>query len=629
MSSPLLAGGYLDADATTGAPSLWSTDSAIAVNLDLGTLGSLSNTDADTLTMSALGKWSLGTTSLTFAAGADLGVDHSGSTIPEWNNLGDGVSPIIYDTDGTVTDFLLGAGLSSSVLGFAGPEAISSSTITEGHAVLNGLFINGTSGVGDPADVSATQFEGVIAHEFGHMLNLEHAVCNTATARTLNPAGISPPDYTGFPTMYPLVHDGIDTLEEDDVRWISRLYPAAGYSATVASIAGTIRDDGGTEINGINVVARKVSDPLATVVTCVSGYNDGTAVADGQFEIPGLEPDTAYVLDIEQIDDAFTGGSRVGPLGTQLDFPSTASAEFINSAGVEGPFDSAALSTAFVTGAGGTTLSGVDGRLNLPDTSGTLAEGADFGGLLGAFHGMDITSHVTSNLGDVTVVSGFAADSDVGDISFGSGDVDDYFFIGPGFPVEIFDVKLSPVGFTADLYIISWDAGGGGTASATGVTGIPSGGSGSADRHFNTDLFSSGPMDGTLIIGVGCDGGGFGTYTLEILASHADQTGGSAVYVEGTSGAFNPPAGTVVVKGNGFSSAGSGPTVAFSDVDITVDSVSVVDAQTLNVSVTAEIDFDPGSSDITVTNSATAGSFSGTVLGLTTVPVELDSFRIE
>lgn len=620
------AGGYIVKGSVTGTPATWSTAGPITVNLDQGSLGSLSNAQADALTMSALDLWSTSSiagSALTFTQGADLSVDHTGGNIPEWNVTGDGISPVIYDNDGSVTNQLLGAGANQSVVGFAGIEDISGLTITEGHAVLNGLFINGTSGPSDPADLSAAIFEGVIAHEFGHMLNLDHAAANTSRALHPGPQAV---DFTGFPTMFPLVHGGIATLAKDDEVWICELYPATGYASTVSSFTGTINNSAGTATNGFNVVARRISNPAAEVITCVSGFNSGSSSADGQFKIPGLTPGEAYVLDIEQIEDSFVGGSRVGGLGAQLDFAVVGLPEFINNAAVEGNSDTLGHSTAFIAPGGGTTTTNVNGRMNGAPAITTVNEATDAGEVFP--DSMNISSNVTSNLNTIIRITGTMDDAaDAGNLDFGTGDVDDWYRIDPAFPIEVFDVKLSPTGFTGDLFIISWDAGGLGGLTGAAVTGIGSGSSGSVDRHYNPDRFGSGSALGIMYIGVG--GNGNGTYNLDIMASYADAPDGSAVYVSGTQGDFDPTTGVVTVKGNNFSSSGGAPSVAFSDANIIVNNVTFNDAQTLTVSTSVTGGFTPGTSDITVTNQAAAGGFSGSVLGVTTLPVKLDVFLLD
>jgi hypothetical protein len=66
-----------------------------------------------------------------------------------------GVNPIVYDTNGTLTDALLGAGASNNVLGFAGPCAIQPAAnpalnpdiILGGRATMNGKLIIGAAGL--------------------------------------------------------------------------------------------------------------------------------------------------------------------------------------------------------------------------------------------------------------------------------------------------------------------------------------------------------------------------------------------------------------------------------------------------------------------------------------------------
>jgi hypothetical protein len=275
--SGVQAGGFLNVTDGPGTPTPVKWSGTITVRPDQGTLGTLSNTDANTLAQNALNRWvtaSIPESAVAFTLGAALPSENNGSAMPgsapQFGNNGDGINPIIYDTDGTITDFALGVGASNSTLGFAGISTFFSlsATAASGQAVLNGKFIDG---VGSPADVTVAQFEGVFAHEMGHFLNLDHAQFNDAAARSISPNYTA--NFAGYPTMYPLVHGDIATLEADDRAWVSRLYPSAAFSSKV-SITGTVQASGGGLLNGINIVARRASNPIAEAYSNVSGFLD-------------------------------------------------------------------------------------------------------------------------------------------------------------------------------------------------------------------------------------------------------------------------------------------------------------------------------------------------------------------
>ncbi len=614
LQSQVFAGGYLARGTSTGNPALWDDTTPVVVNLDLGGLGSLSNAQADALVLDALNTWSnseLPSCALSFSIGTDLNSDHAGTSIPQWDVDGDGITPIIYDTDGSVTDFLLGAGASTGVLGFAGPEDFSGLEITEGHSVLNGLFINGTSGPSDPSDVSISQFTGVIAHELGHMLNLDHAQFNTAQA--LHP-GHDPINFNGFPTMYPQVHPDIETLAKDDIAWISFLYPAIGYESTVSSFGGSIRNSSNILLNAVNVVARNIDNPDSDVISCVSGFNEGNSVDNGEFLIPGLTPGECYVVDIEQISSGFVAGSSVGPFEPQLEFETTGPVEFLNSSPTESNSDTEARSETFVAPAGGNSLT-IDGRLNGSMTTSTIAE-VDNGSSLSLFEVTDISNNVIANLGGRLRINGTINDSEVGEINFGSGDVEDIIAIRPTFAVEVFDIEVTYQGLQGDVVVGSWDQGNTNGISGRGAFNLASGQTFSFDTPINNFLYGNGIADNTILIMLGADSGQSGTYTVEIMASYADQPNGSAVYVKGIDGDFDPESGTVTILGNGFNNAGADPTVEFSDPLISVDSVSVVNSTELTVQVSTLNGYTGGETSVTVTNDISNGGFSGVRTGL-------------
>src|SRR3990172_5403017 len=141
-----------------GNATRWATPVNITYNTDGGTLGALSNVQANTLTGDAFGAWSgVTTASVTAAAGATLlTADGDVSTTAEFNAMACiGLNPIVYDNDGSLTDALLRAGAKNNVLGFAGPCAIQPAAdpganpdiILGGRATMNGFLVTGASGL--------------------------------------------------------------------------------------------------------------------------------------------------------------------------------------------------------------------------------------------------------------------------------------------------------------------------------------------------------------------------------------------------------------------------------------------------------------------------------------------------
>ena len=104
----------------------------------------------------------------------------------------------------------------------------------------------------------------------------------------------------------------------------------------------------------------------------------------------------------------------------------------------------------------------------------------------------------------------------------------------------------------------------------------------------------------------------------------------TAVYVSGTTADINVPSGTMNVTGQGFANPGAvAPTVALSDLNINVGVVTFNSSTSLTVAISNAGGWAPGNTNVTVTNAAAAGGFSGAALMVTTVPVELQSFTVE
>ncbi|HSA59694.1 MAG TPA: hypothetical protein VLJ37_08425 [bacterium] len=358
---PLRAAGPILVDTeVTGLPVLWK-DGVVHVNLESGadaTLGTLSNAEAVALVRELFDDWTVtaiggvATADVNFAEGETLGsVDASnlndyftycppGKACPTEDppfvsgSARTGQSPILFDDDGSITDAIQGKGASLSILGFAGPRVVEREdgilTITEGQAVLNGKFINGTDAAADP-EVPVEDFKGAIFHEIGHMIGLDHTQVNLGSAVKYLKGDQS--ESEAIPTMFPLFIDGAAQLTPhfDDRVAISSLYPATAFDAGFCRIDGTaFRADGTTELQGVNVIAANEADPLSESTSFVSGsLYTGTSpdcdAAAGGFVIAGLRPDVSYTLKFEPISQAFTGGSSIEPCDPpQKDFEAAA-----------------------------------------------------------------------------------------------------------------------------------------------------------------------------------------------------------------------------------------------------------------------------------------------------------------
>jgi hypothetical protein len=337
-----------------GVPFRWNIN-PVTYWTDLGTLGSQTKTQADKLVSDAFGVWAgVPTATITFSKAGDLTVDIKGgigsnaaAAQEAINNCSTPLTSasivrdrtIIYDTDGSVIDTLLGSGQSDTTLGFADALCFSSdgtNSFGRGFAVLNGKF---TKNASDLAELKA-----VMIHEFGHMIGLDHSQVNV---NCLGLCGAA--DKAGLPTMFPILVDGtaMSSLATDDKAGISTLYPTT--TTTTGTITGNLYfSDGMTPAQGFNVIARLVDNPVTTTVdesrvTAVSNVSGFLFTGDagnplvqdptlgtpspfgsrdtsliGVYRIPGL-PSGTYTLEVEGINNtgtsAFVGGSGLNPVG--------------------------------------------------------------------------------------------------------------------------------------------------------------------------------------------------------------------------------------------------------------------------------------------------------------------------
>ena len=379
---PVQAGGALLVGGPTlgsaGVAYVWSTTAAVSYHTDLGTLGSLNTAAADGVVRDSFDVWqNVTTASISFSRTGNLGVDVVGgasdpsATPPKVNHEEffdafingcsapvapsptTAVNAIVYDTDGTITEDILGAGQENEVIGFAGAVCLTSTApnrITRGRAVLNGKF---QDGAGSPTDLSPNQFEQVFTHEFGHLIGLDHSQINNEVSNQA-PGDRTDDDLFGLPLMFPAllsgsparVDNGFLPLAPDDEAWVSFLYPQTSggttFNGTFGRIEGRVFAASQTPIQGVNVLAR-LEDDAGTVgvdesrrfaYSSTSGYrftgNPGQSVTGtntGGSDFGSRDPTLigfyaipvkagTYSVQAEAIDPEWVDGSRVGPLGS-------------------------------------------------------------------------------------------------------------------------------------------------------------------------------------------------------------------------------------------------------------------------------------------------------------------------
>ncbi|MBI1749905.1 MAG: hypothetical protein HY234_06880 [Acidobacteria bacterium] len=304
-------------------------------------------------------------------------------------------NPIIFDANGALFNLLFG---DPRVLGFASICKLDSSTgrIVSAMAVLNGIFQDGISSRNN-YELTTAEFDEVFIHEFGHFAGLDHSQINVDVLKG-QPNSCSSDDLAGLPLMFPILFcqarsaASLPVLAPDDLAWISHLYPETGsgagqtpFNAAYGTIRGAVFfSDGISQAQGVNVVARRISDGNALngdetrriAFSAVSGYRftgrPGQSVTTnsppskfgsrdshliGVYEIP-VTPGT-YTVQVESVNSGFAFGSSVGPVDPPI--PNPGLDEYWNTA--ESATDSPTASST-VTATAGQTVGNIDIILN-------------------------------------------------------------------------------------------------------------------------------------------------------------------------------------------------------------------------------------------------------------------------
>ncbi len=373
---------------TTGQPLVWP-QGLITYYTDQGDLSPyLLNTFANALVADAFSQWtSVPTAAVAATGGGQLAEDVNGANV--YRNADGTISlptdiqstatgkpvGIVYDSDGSVTDALIGSGAGDASQCFSnavfGSDDNYGAFATYQHAliVINGQCAQQAS--------QRTDVEYRLVRVIGGVLGLGRSQLNPNVLTGFPHATAD--DYAGFPVMHDsdpwncipitLCYPNPYQLAVDDVATLSRLYPVTAqnqssfpgkqvFSAITARIHGSLwfTDTHGNEtqaMQGVNVVARWI-DPTTGLpsrryaASSVSGFlftgnagnpitgfddaqgnpfaewGSGNQTVEGFFDLAGLEAPNGnsaqYQLSVEALDPTWSAG--VGPYAGNLVAPS-------------------------------------------------------------------------------------------------------------------------------------------------------------------------------------------------------------------------------------------------------------------------------------------------------------------
>lgn len=312
-----------------GTPMAWTDGTPgpgpVNFRIDGGTLGLLENLPARTHFQLALDQWdAVGVIDLEIdpvPLAMDVNaVDYADSNADHYLNFWDeetgtrGVK-VIFDTDGSIVEDMLGQGAGDDVLGLAriDTRVDSSQQILEASIILNGRAFDGVP----PDLVGVLQLRALMVHEIGHALNLGHSIVNHELA---GDGDVHNDRY--IPTMFPFLTEdetALSVLNPDDIAALIGLYGSSSNK-----IEGQVTFQM-LPVQGIHVIARRTDDPLMEAYSAFSGarFFPNTppggvpTYLKGHFEIAGLTSGD-YQVCVRQPDVTLTdvSGTQIGPLAT-------------------------------------------------------------------------------------------------------------------------------------------------------------------------------------------------------------------------------------------------------------------------------------------------------------------------
>ncbi len=352
---------------------VWYTNSPVYFT-DPGDLSpSVNHAAADALVAAAAGVWNVPTSALALAQGGQLAEHVSGENVYLGANglvfPGDVTSAnyaaiqiaVVYDTDGSVTELVLGQGASDPANCQQNGVTESVDAITPAGKIEHALLILNGRCTG-PAVEQQLQLRYQLMRAFGRVLGLGWSQTND-NVFTGSPQPTAE-DYNRWPIMHPIdivcgpyTYQCLPnpfTLRPDDVASISQLYFIAKGTApadkldtlsNASAITGILTFGNGQGMQGVNVLVRRhfpasTFADEAAVVSAVTGnlyrWSDGNPVTgpsaptiadsmgnlnppyEGEFdlgmvpELPNTEVQDAYMT-TEAINPLYTGQYGIGP----------------------------------------------------------------------------------------------------------------------------------------------------------------------------------------------------------------------------------------------------------------------------------------------------------------------------
>jgi len=281
----------------------------VTLNFDPGDLKlpDYPNSKANSIVFTAMEYWNNASgATITLQQGKDLSSDitvsnyknlvfpQSGGT-SDHTSLHDGLTPVIYDIDGSIIDDMLGSGAHNTTLGFATSVFFDDSSNFipgSGYVVINGNTTITT--------VTQTILQNAIAHELGHMIGLDHSQAGTTYCTAVS---------DNYPLMYPIANCRISgNLHADDQASVASLYPSSNVSSTYGEISGYFKYINDVPIKGANIYAQDITGTAELSYSSVSDYMKQNT---GYFKM--YLPAGTYSLHSNRIDPSFTDSSRIGP----------------------------------------------------------------------------------------------------------------------------------------------------------------------------------------------------------------------------------------------------------------------------------------------------------------------------